>query len=78
MKELNYKLTEQYEKIDKNYIECNKIIKEKQIKIEMLEKKLNNLTNKNMDVNKKDIKKKFEELNSNLNNSFFNSFFDKY
>ena len=30
-----------------------------------------------MDVNKKDIKKKFEELNSNLNNSFFNSFFDK-
>jgi uncharacterized coiled-coil protein SlyX len=77
LKELNYKLTEQYEKIDKNYIECNKIIKEKQTKIEMLEKKLYNLTNKNMDTNKKDIKKKFEELNLNLNNSFFNSFFDK-
>lgn len=75
-KELNYKLTEQYEKIDKNYIECNKIIKEKQSKIEILEKKLNYLTNKNMD-NKKDIKKKFEDLNLNLNNSFFNSFFDK-
>ena len=52
LKELNYKLTEQYEKIDKNLIESNKIIKEKQKQIEMLENKINglviNMKNKNI------------------------------
>ena len=77
LKELNYKLTEQYEKIDKNLIECNKIIKEKQNKIETLEKKLSGLMNNMNNINtyKKINNKKYEEFS--LNNSFFNSFFDK-
>ena len=53
LKELNYKLTEEYEKIDKNLIECNKIIKEKQQKIDILEKKLHGLVNNGNNMNKK-------------------------
>ena len=71
LKELNYKLTEQYEKIDKKLIESKKIIKEKQKTIEMLENKLNgliiNMKNKNVireyHINMKefDLKKNSED-----------------
>ena len=76
LKELNYKLTEQYEKIDKNLLECNKIIKEKQKNIESLENKLNelvfNMKSKNIireyHINMKefDLKKKDDQQNNKI------------
>ena len=76
LKELNYKLTEQYEKIDKNLIENNKIIKDRQKKIEILENKLyglvNNMKNKNVireyHINMKefDLKKSDESQNNKI------------
>ena len=80
LKELNYKLNEEYEKIDKNLIQCNKIIKEKQNRIEILEKQLYGLIN-SINITKKltndnnSVKIKNDE--NNLNNSFFNNYFDK-
>ena len=73
LKELNNKLNDQYENIDKNLIECNKIIKEKQNRIEMLEKKLYGLIN-NMKKNNfnNNIKNKYED--KNLNNAFFEKY----
>ena len=72
-KELNNKLNEQYENIDKNLIECNKIIKEKQNRIDILENKMrgliNNMKKINFNIN---IKKKYDEYN--LNNTFFDKF----
>ena len=76
LKELNYKLTEQYEKIDKNLIENNKIIKERQKKIEILENKLyglvNNMKKKNVireyHINMKefDLKKNDDSQNKKI------------
>ena len=76
LKELNYKLTEQYEKIDKNLLECNKKIKEKQKKIDILENKLNefvfNMKSKNIireyHINMKefDLKKEEGEQNNKI------------
>jgi uncharacterized coiled-coil protein SlyX len=65
LKELNYKLTEKYEKIDKNLIESNKIIKEKQQKIDILEKKLYGLVKSVNNMNKK-----INNDNSNIFNYF--------
>ena len=69
---LNYKLSEQYEKVDKNLIECNKIIKEKQNKIESLENKLYNLMNNLKKPNFNNIQIKNDYMNLN------NNFFEKY
>ena len=76
LKELNYKLTEQSEKIDKNLIENNKIIKDRQKKIEILENKLyglvNNMKSKNVireyHINMKefDLKKSDESQNNKI------------
>ena len=74
LKELNYKLSEQYQKIDKNYIECNKTIKEKQNEIENLGKKISLLLT-NLNEQKRIniiLKCKLEEMNINniKNNNF--------
>jgi len=63
LKELNYKLTEQYQKIDKNLIECNKGIKEKQKKIEVLENKICSLVNNMKGKNNIIINNKSKEIN---------------
>ena len=63
LKELNYKLTEQYQKIDKNLIECNKGIKEKQKKIEVLENKICSLVNNMKNKNNIIINNKSKEIN---------------
>lgn len=63
LKELNYKLTEQYQKIDKNLIECNKRIKEKQKKIEVLENKICSLVNNMKGKNNIIINNKSKEIN---------------
>ena len=66
-------MVEQYQKIDKNYIESNKIIKEKQNEIENLEKKISILMNnlaeyKNMNLI---LKAKLDEINfNNMKNNF--------
>ncbi len=74
LKELNYKLSEQYQKIDKNFIECNKTIKEKQNEIENLEKKISILLNNLTEQKRVNIilKYKLEEMNINniKNNNF--------
>ena len=74
LKELNYKLSEQYQKIDKNFIECNKAIKEKQNEIENLEKKISILLNNLTEQKRVNIilKYKLEEMNINniKNNNF--------
>ena len=73
LKILNNQLVEQYQKIDKNYIESNKIIKEKQNEIENLEKKISILMNnlaeyKNMNLI---LKAKLDEINfNNMKNNF--------
>ena len=74
LKELNYKLSEQYQKIDKNFIECNKTIKEKQNEIENLGKKISLLLT-NLNEQKRIniiLKCKLEEMNINniKNNNF--------
>ena len=76
LKELNFKLTEQYETIDKNLIECNRSIKEKQKKIEILENKINgyvnNMKNKNVireyhiNMNEFDLIKNKDEQNNKI------------
>ena len=67
LKELNYKLTEQYQKIDKNFLECNKTIKEKQNEIQILTKKISFLVNELNESRKIIIilKNKYDELNKN-------------
>ena len=73
LKELNIKLTDQYENIDKNLIECNKTIKEKQNQIELLENKLNIYAINIKKINLNNIiKNKYEE--KNLNNTFFEKY----
>ena len=71
-KELNYKLNEEYQILDKNLIESNKRIKEKQKKIEILENKLNelvyNFKNNNISRNKS-IELNMYKLTNN--NSYF-------
>ena len=74
LKELNYKLSEQYQKIDKNFIESNKTIKEKQNEIENLGKKISLLLT-NLNEQKRIniiLKCKLEEMNINniKNNNF--------
>ena len=67
LKILNYQLSEQYQKIDKNFIECNKTIKEKQNEIDNLGKKISTLMN-NLAESKKTIiflKTKLEEIQLN-------------
>ena len=76
LRELNYKLTEQYETIDKNLIECNRNIKEKQKTIEILENKIsgyvNNIKNKNIireyhiNMNEFDLIKNKDEQNDKI------------
>jgi len=87
LKELNYKLTEQYQKIDKNLIECNKSIKEKQKKIEVLEKQIYTLINNKKNKNNIIINNKSKEINlyrsinfSSINNKSKNKLkeFPKY
>ena len=71
LKILNYQLSEQYQKIDKNFIECNKTIKEKQNELENLEKKISILMNNLAESKKVNIilKTKLEEIEKiNLNN----------
>ena len=63
LKELNYKLTEQYQKIDKNLIECNKSIKEKQKRIEVLENKIYTLVSNMRNKNNIIINNKSKEIN---------------
>ena len=76
LKELNIKLTEQYENIDKNLIECNKTLKEKQNKIELLENKLFICINNIKKINfQNSIKYKYED--KNLNNTFFEKYKNK-
>ena len=67
LKILNYQLSEQYQKIDKNFIECNKTIKEKQNEIDNLGKKISTLMI-NLAESKKTIiflKTKLEEIQLN-------------
>ena len=67
LKELNYKLSEQYQKIDKNFIECNKAIKEKQNEIENLGKQISTLLSSLNEQKRINIilKCKLEEINMN-------------
>ena len=67
LKELNYKLSEQYQKIDKNFIECNKAIKEKQNEIENLGKQISTLLSSLNEQKRINIilKCKLEEINLN-------------
>ena len=67
LKELNYKLSEQYQKIDKNFIECNKAIKEKQNEIENLGKQISTLLSILNEQKRINIilKCKLEEINMN-------------
>ena len=67
LKELNYKLSEQYQKIDKNFIECNKAIKEKQNEIENLGKQISTLLSSLNEQKRINIilKCKLEEININ-------------
>ena len=67
LKELNYKLSEQYQKIDKNFIECNKAIKEKQNEIENLGKQISTLLSSLNEQKRVNIilKCKLEEINMN-------------
>ena len=68
LKELNYKLSEQYQKIDKNFIECNKAIKEKQNEIENLGKQISTLLSSLNEQKRINIilKCKLEEINLNI------------
>ena len=76
LKELNIKLNEQYEQIDKKLIESKKAIKEKQNKIEILEIKLYGFINNMKKFNYNNIiNHKKDEIN--LNNSFFEKYKNK-
>ena len=70
---LNNQLAEQYQKIDKKFIESNKIMKEKQNIIDNLEKKISILMN-NLDEYKKMniiLKARLDEINfNNMKNNF--------
>ena len=74
LKELNYKLSEQYQKIDKNFIECNKTIKEKQNEIENLEKKISILLNNLTEQKRVNIILKYKLEEMNINNTKNNNF----
>ena len=67
LKQLKYKLSEQYQKIDKNFIECNKAIKEKQNEIENLGKQISTLLSSLNEQKRINIilKCKLEEINMN-------------
>ena len=75
LKELNYKLSEQYQKIDKTLIECNKNIKEKQIEIDNLGKKISFLINQLTEQKKINfiLKNKLEEINVNNKDNIKNN-----
>ena len=70
---LNNQLAEQYQKIDKKFIESNKIMKEKQNIIDNLEKKISILMNNLTEYKKMNIilKTKLDEINfNNMKNNF--------
>ena len=67
LKILNNQLVEQYQKIDKNFIECNNSLKEKQNEIDNLGKKISILINSLTESKRMNIilKAKLEEKNFN-------------
>ena len=77
LKELNCKLVEQYQKIDKSFLDCNKAIKEKQTEIDDLGKKISILINNLSEQKKLNIllKNKLGEKNlDNLKSNYFENF----
>ena len=73
LKILNYQLVEQYQKIDKNFIECSHTLKEKLNEIDNLGKKISTLINSLNETKKTNVilKTKLDEINFNsFNNNF--------
>ena len=73
LKILNYQLVEQYQKIDKNFIECSHTLKEKLSEIDNLGKKVSILINNLTETKKTNVilKTKLDEINfNNLKNNF--------
>ena len=76
LKILNYQLVEQYQKIDKNFIECSHTLKEKLNEIDNLGKKISTLINSLNETKKTNVilKTKLDEINfNNLTNNFENN-----
>ena len=66
IKQINYNLNEQYEKMSKDLFNYNKILKERQKNIENLQKRISLLES---DINKKNIQNSKKNINLNINNN---------
>ena len=75
LKQINYNLNEQYEKISKDLFNNNKILKEKQKNIDTLQKRISLLESS---INKKSIQNSKKNLNiNNINNKINKNIYDK-
>ena len=67
LKILNYQYVEEYQKIDKNFIQCNNLLKEKQNELDNLGKKISILIDSLTEYKKMNVilKNKLDEINFN-------------